>query len=384
MYFGLEKQRDSGGAEVPNSVYSVNNIYLDGVRIAAVIPSGDARYYLTDQVDSVKVVADDNGLAVSRMEYMPYGETWFEEGDTNNAPKYNSQELDTESNFYYYNARHYSQDVARFVTADTVIDGEMDTQGWNRYAYCKGNPMEYKDPTGHAQQSAVIDPDDGGGSGSWLGNSINSLKDKANNITSDIKKKVNDVTEKTKGVIEDVKSILESKPKGRAYKIGKSYDALISELNKFKEADPTVGPAEIMKSFTTNSENVPEYVKFGPNSNMTKVVKNDEGVNRARESYKKTGMGGYHHDINPGKKEFVKFHLRETLQGEFTTQFLGRYDVEMAPTPEGKTLFVVSNKTGRASATRSTDNPKESLFKDVSRDESKFFGTIHQKYYWKE
>ena len=167
MYFGLEKQRDSGGAEVPNSVYSVNNIYLDGVRIAAVIPSGDARYYLTDQVDSVKVVADDNGLAVSRMEYMPYGETWFEEGDTNNAPKYNSQELDTESNFYYYNARHYSQDVARFVTPDTVIDGEMDTQGWNRYAYCKGNPIEYKDPTGHS-----------GASGSWADSGASGFWDK--------------------------------------------------------------------------------------------------------------------------------------------------------------------------------------------------------------
>ncbi|MBN2400996.1 MAG: peptidoglycan DD-metalloendopeptidase family protein [Spirochaetes bacterium] len=155
MYFGLEKQRDSGGTEVPNSVYSVNNIYLEGVRIAAVIPSGDARYYLTDQVDSVKVVADDNGLPVSRMEYMPYGETWFQEGDTNNAPKYNSQELDTESNFYYYNARHYSQEIARFVTADTVIDGEFDTQGWNRYSYCKNNPIEYKDPTGHERFPTV-------------------------------------------------------------------------------------------------------------------------------------------------------------------------------------------------------------------------------------
>ncbi len=107
MYFGLERQRHADGSVIDNSNYSVNNIYLDGVRIAAVIPSGDARYYLTDQVDSVKVVADDNGQAVSRMEYMPYGETWFEEGDTNNAPKYNSQELDRESNLYYYNARHY-------------------------------------------------------------------------------------------------------------------------------------------------------------------------------------------------------------------------------------------------------------------------------------
>jgi hypothetical protein len=35
------------------------------------------------------------------------------------------------------------------VTADTVVDGILSTQGWNRYLYCHGNPIEYKDPTGH-------------------------------------------------------------------------------------------------------------------------------------------------------------------------------------------------------------------------------------------
>jgi RHS repeat-associated protein len=68
-------------------------------------------------------------------------------------PKYNSQELDTETDFYYYNARYYDPEISRFVTADTVIDGEHATQGWNRYMYVKGNPIKSKDSDGHEETS---------------------------------------------------------------------------------------------------------------------------------------------------------------------------------------------------------------------------------------
>ena len=149
MYFGIEKQYTTGGTEIEESHCAVNNVYLNGVRVAVVAPSGQALYYLTDQVDSVKVVVNDSGLPIKRFEYLPYGETWFEEGEGSHAPKYNSQELDLETGYYFYNARHYDPEISRFVTADNVIDGEFDTQGWNRYSYTKGNPIIYKDPTGH-------------------------------------------------------------------------------------------------------------------------------------------------------------------------------------------------------------------------------------------
>jgi len=164
-YFGMERQYDTGGTEIPDTYNVVNNIYLNGVRIASVIPNGAGVYYMTDQVDSVKVVTDDNGEALSRMEYMPYGELWFQESlsiqSANGSlgdqvkfdfnPKYNSQELDKESNFYFYNARHYDPELARFITPDTVIDGQNSAFGWNRYMYVHGNPIMYKDPTGHGK-----------------------------------------------------------------------------------------------------------------------------------------------------------------------------------------------------------------------------------------
>lgn len=148
-YFAVEKQKDLSGTVIANTTYSVNNIYLDGVRIASVVPTGQARYFLTDQVDSVNVVTNDAGQPITRTEYLPYGETWFMEGDKNYAPKFNSQQLDKESNFYFMNARHYDPELARFVTADSIVDGEDSVKGWNRYMYVGGNPVMYKDPTGH-------------------------------------------------------------------------------------------------------------------------------------------------------------------------------------------------------------------------------------------
>lgn len=155
MYFGVEIQKDVYTGE---EIYNVlNNIYLNGVRVAAMVPTGEAAHFHTDQVDSVKVVTNDAGAVISRMEYLPYGESWFREGDDRFAPKYNSQELDRESGYYFYNARYYDPEICRFVTADTVIDGEFDTQGWNRFMYVKGNPILYKDPTGHYTMVVELD-----------------------------------------------------------------------------------------------------------------------------------------------------------------------------------------------------------------------------------
>lgn len=136
----------------------MNNIYLNGVRIAALNEGGGTAYYLTDQVDSVSTVLDEDGKTLSRIQYQPYGETFVHKGDTDFSPKYNSQELDKETNFYFYNARYYDPAIARFTSADTVIDGQWDTQGWNRYSYVKGNPIRYKDPTGHSGRAKLPDP----------------------------------------------------------------------------------------------------------------------------------------------------------------------------------------------------------------------------------
>ncbi|WP_280525387.1 RHS repeat-associated core domain-containing protein, partial [Leptospira selangorensis] len=142
-FYGLEYSEET------NVLSSINNVYLNGVRIAALNEDGVTAYFLTDQVDSVAHVLDEGAHTLSRMQYEPYGETLVQRGTLDFAPKYNSQELDRETNFYFYNARYYDPQIARFTSADSVIDGSEDTQGWNRFAYVKGNPTGAKDPTGN-------------------------------------------------------------------------------------------------------------------------------------------------------------------------------------------------------------------------------------------
>ena len=41
----------------------------------------EAVWFMTDQVDSVHLTLDDRGKTLSRVEYMPYGETFVQKGD---------------------------------------------------------------------------------------------------------------------------------------------------------------------------------------------------------------------------------------------------------------------------------------------------------------
>ncbi|TGK04889.1 hypothetical protein EHO59_08520 [Leptospira semungkisensis] len=153
-FYGLEY------LDQDNLLRSINNVYLNGVRIAALNEEGTTAYFLTDQVDSVSHVLDEGGHTLTQTQYEPYGETLVQRGNLDFAPKYNSQELDKETNFYFYNARYYDPQIARFTSADTVIpNGGAITQSWNRFSYVAGNPIRYKDPTGHEKEIRNVGPD---------------------------------------------------------------------------------------------------------------------------------------------------------------------------------------------------------------------------------
>jgi RHS repeat-associated protein len=60
-----------------------------------------------------------------------------------------SEPADEGLGLYNYRARFTSTTTGRFLSADPITPGTMDPQGLNRYAYVRGNPVRFTDPSGH-------------------------------------------------------------------------------------------------------------------------------------------------------------------------------------------------------------------------------------------
>ena len=66
-----------------------------------------------------------------------------------NPFRYRGYYYDNETGFYFLQSRYYNPEWRRFINPDTYfIAGEDVLNGSNMYAYCNGNPVMYKDPSG--------------------------------------------------------------------------------------------------------------------------------------------------------------------------------------------------------------------------------------------
>ncbi len=127
--------------EYTDSVLSktIKYYFANGQRVAERSITDGVRYYHTDHLGSSVRMTDTNGNLVRSIGYMPFGGTWYSNGET--KYQYTGKEKDA-SGLYYYGARYYDPELARFTTPDTALDG------LNRYTYCYNNPINYNDPSG--------------------------------------------------------------------------------------------------------------------------------------------------------------------------------------------------------------------------------------------
>jgi len=88
--------------------------------------------------------------------YLPYGDVRYSSADTlavkSNTPyAFAGKERDKESGLNYFEQRHLSASLGRFVSTDPVTvtaDRLIDPQLLNPYAYARNNPYRYVDPDG--------------------------------------------------------------------------------------------------------------------------------------------------------------------------------------------------------------------------------------------
>lgn len=101
-------------------------------------------WVMSEANNSTVVQTDGSGNVQKAFQYTPYGSPAATTGTSTDSQRYTGRE-DDGTGLYYYRARYYRPDCMRFISEDPI--------GWasgqtNNYAYVRGNPMSWRDPTG--------------------------------------------------------------------------------------------------------------------------------------------------------------------------------------------------------------------------------------------
>ncbi len=129
-------------------------------------------YSLTDHLGSTDAVTNSSGTIIVKESFAAFGTrrngaTWSGApsgadmtaiGDATRRGYTDHSMLDN-IGLIHMNGRVMDPTIGRFVSPDPFIDGALDTQGWNRYAYVQNRPLALTDPSGFGKSG----PGGGGG-----------------------------------------------------------------------------------------------------------------------------------------------------------------------------------------------------------------------------
>ncbi len=157
----LLAEYDHNGNCVRDYIYTGNRL------IAEYKPQTNTYYYyMSDQINTTRIITDGNGNVVYSALYGPYGDVqkvWTNTYDP--KLKFSGKEREGYSDLDYFGARYYDHNSYRFISVDPIINKEealSNPQLWNLYAYCRNNPITYFDPDGREsilkKLKKIVDP----------------------------------------------------------------------------------------------------------------------------------------------------------------------------------------------------------------------------------
>jgi RHS repeat-associated protein len=117
----------------------------------AVTGTGGNYFYHADGLGSITSLTDGSGQLAASYVYDSFGKLTASTGTVTNPFQYTAREFDSETGLYYYRARYYDPNIARFLSEDPIgLDG-----GINFYGFVKNTPINYTDPSGKGPEIAL-------------------------------------------------------------------------------------------------------------------------------------------------------------------------------------------------------------------------------------
>jgi RHS repeat-associated protein len=124
------------------------------VPFLSLLPNGDKRYRIQDNVGSTRVVLTADGSPYDWNEYEPFGTILRSGGGQYSSDRlsYIGKERDSESDLGDFGVRKYEAETGRFLSTDPLWEEQ---RPWNVYHYSANNPIVAKDPDGKIPLIAV-------------------------------------------------------------------------------------------------------------------------------------------------------------------------------------------------------------------------------------
>jgi len=130
----------------------------DGNTPLIMIRNGKPEYMLHDHLGSVRLVADDQGKVMQRIDYDPYGTMKGPATSTDFAPRFAGLFWDAGAQAYLTLARAYAPATGRFLGTDPQLSLPNDSKHHHSvYAYCGGDPVNFVDRNGAEAEKAKTD-----------------------------------------------------------------------------------------------------------------------------------------------------------------------------------------------------------------------------------
>ena len=171
-----ETQYVSANYIVRNKTVVSKHIFAGNQRVASTVSMKDncgtvseknTMYFHPDHLGSSSYVTDKKGNFFEMIEYLPYGETLYDEAATVDKTefRFTSKEQDAETGLYYHGARYRDAKTGVWLSVDPILEkylptgnkekdrelpagGVFNTINLNLYHYGGNNPIMFCDPDG--------------------------------------------------------------------------------------------------------------------------------------------------------------------------------------------------------------------------------------------